>query len=273
MTNSATLSPEAQAYLDRYLKKVRNALHGHRSVDAEDVERDVISHVSAELGQPRDAVTTAQLRTVLERLGNPDQWISADELPLWRRVILRLRTGPEGWRLAYITFALWAIGPLLGPIGPLFLITSFFTARATVALVDSEGDDLGARCWLVYPPLVIFYLSLAVALLAWPIAVIVAASEELSRTIIAGRPDFEFWSRIRPRWALVAGAFLFAPGLWWTITGMLSARRAPAVRTVFHPLANWFEPRHGRRFALIGFSLLALGAALLLVVARNYRSI
>jgi hypothetical protein len=265
MTNTAILTPEAQAYLDRYLKRVRSALRGHRSVDADDVERDVICHVSAELGQPRDAVTTAQLQTVLERLGNPDQWISADELPLWRRVMLRLRTGPEDWRLPYITFALWAIGPVLGPIGPLFLIASFFTARATVALVDSEGDDLGARRWLVYPPLVIFYLTAVVALLGWPIALVAAAGEELSRQVT--------WSRIRPLWAAVAGAFLFAPGLWWAITGMLSARFAPAVRAMFYPLANWFEPRHGRRLMLVGFSMFALGGALLFIVVTNYRYI
>ncbi len=92
MTNTAILTPEAQAYLERYLRKVRGALRGHRAVDADDVERDVICHVSAELGQPGDPVSTAQLRTVLERLGNPDQWISADELPLWRRVVLRRGT-------------------------------------------------------------------------------------------------------------------------------------------------------------------------------------
>ena len=179
MTNTAILTPEAQAYLERYLRKVRGALRGHRAVDADDVERDVISHVSAELGEPSDPATAAQLRTVLERLGNPDQWISADELPLWRRVMLRLRTGPENWRLPYITFALWAIGPVLAPIGPLFLIASFFTARATVALVDSEEDDLGARRWLVYPPLLIFYLPTVIALLGWPLALAAGASEEL----------------------------------------------------------------------------------------------
>ena len=64
MTNTAILTPEAQAYLERYLRKVRGALRGHRAVDADDVERDVICHVSAELGQPGDPVSTAQLRMV-----------------------------------------------------------------------------------------------------------------------------------------------------------------------------------------------------------------
>jgi hypothetical protein len=262
MTSTAILTPEAQAYLERYLRRVRSALRGHRSVDADDVERDVICHVSAELGQPADAVTTAQLRTVLERLGNPDQWISADELPLWRRVMLRLRTGPEDWRLPYITFALWAIGPVLGRIVPLFLIASFFTARATVALVDSEGDDLGARRWLVYPPLVISYMGTAVALMGWPMALTAGASEELLRV----HPDL--WSAIEPVWLGVPGIFLSVAGLWWTIVGFVSIRIVPAIRNVFYPLANWFEPRHGRALMAVGFGLFVVGGALLFVAAK-----
>ena len=261
MTNTAILTPEAQAYLERYLRKVRGALRGHRAVDADDVERDVICHVSAELGQPGDPVSTAQLRTVLERLGNPDQWISADELPLWRRVVLRLRTGPEDWRLPYLTFALWTIGPIVGPIA-LFLIASFFAARATVALVDSEGDDLGARRWLVYPPLLIFYLPTVIALLGWPLALAAGASEELPRV----RPDL--WEALQPVWLGVPGVVLFVAGLWWTATGMISTRLAPAIRTVFFPLANWFEPRHGRVLMAVGFSLFALGGTLLFAAVR-----
>jgi hypothetical protein len=60
MTGAASmtvLTPEAQAYLDRYLRQVRAALRGHRAVDADEVERDVIGHVNAELasGQQRSS--------------------------------------------------------------------------------------------------------------------------------------------------------------------------------------------------------------------------
>ena len=58
---------------------------------------------------------------------------------------------------------------MVGPIA-LFLIASFFAGRATVALIDSEGDGLGARRWLVYPPLLIFYLPTVIGLFGWPLA-------------------------------------------------------------------------------------------------------
>ena len=144
MTNTAILTPEAQAYLERYLRKVRGALRGHRAVDADDVERDVISHVSAELGEPSDPVTAAQLRTVLERLGNPDQWISADELPLWRRVMLRLRTGPEDWRLPYITFALWTIGAGAGADRPSIPDRQLLSRRAQPSRSSTAKKTISA---------------------------------------------------------------------------------------------------------------------------------
>ena len=47
------LSDDARNHLERYLRQVKAALRGHSSLDAAEVERDVRSHIDAELaGQP-----------------------------------------------------------------------------------------------------------------------------------------------------------------------------------------------------------------------------
>jgi len=81
----AALTNEAQGQLERYLRQVRSALSGHSSVDALEVERDIRGHIDAELAGKPEPVDSRILSGVLERLGAPDQWVPADELPVWRR--------------------------------------------------------------------------------------------------------------------------------------------------------------------------------------------
>ena len=76
----STLSNEAQLHLDHYLQQVRRCLQGCKSVDADDVERDVQEHIAVEFEDKEEPVTLSELETVLERLGSPSQWIPEDEL-------------------------------------------------------------------------------------------------------------------------------------------------------------------------------------------------
>jgi hypothetical protein len=256
---ATALTPDAQAHLDRYLGQVRAALRGHRAVDAEEVERDVIGHVNAELGERQEPVTMTILRGVLERLGKPEEWIPADELPLWRRIVHRTRFGPEDWRLAYLTFALWAIGPLLGPVGPLFLIASFPVARATLALMHEHGEPVGARAWLIYPPLVLFYIPLAIGLVIWPAPLLIAGLEPVwhRRAELAPLVD--------PVWITFPGVVTFGVGLWWIVIGMILSRATQTVQLVFWPFADWFEPRHAKRLMVAGVVLFLVGAIALAI--------
>jgi hypothetical protein len=263
MTGTTVMTPDAQAYFNRYLRKVRAALRGHPSVDADEVERDVIGHVSAELGSVDRPVTISRLQDVLERLGSPEQWISADELPLWRRVVLHVRTGPEDWRLAYICLATWTLSPMFGPpLGPFLFLASFPLARATVTLIEDQGDDIGARRWLIYPPLAIFYAGFLMAFFGWPGAPISAVIEVLlrDRHPLAAVAD--------PIWVTGPGLFLAGYGLWWLLAAMVLHRFPQAVRLVFYPFANWFEPRHARRLMMLGVALFVIGGAALLIGAR-----
>jgi len=102
----ATLSDDARGHLERYLSQVKLALRGHASVDASEVERDVRAHIDAELNGLPEPVDAARLRQVLDQLGTPHAWVPAEDLPAWRRVFSRIRSGPEDWRLAYLTFVL-----------------------------------------------------------------------------------------------------------------------------------------------------------------------
>jgi hypothetical protein len=102
--------------------------------------------------------------------------------------------GPEDWRLAYLTFAVFALGVVAFPLFPLFLLVSYVLGRAAMAAAAEKGVVLGARRWLVYPPVVLVGLSLLLAVLFWPVVAAGAASEsvweaERFRELVAVNPD------------------------------------------------------------------------------------
>ncbi|MDY7010057.1 MAG: hypothetical protein SVV80_04810 [Planctomycetota bacterium] len=108
------LTPEAQRRLDKYLDEVKTYLQACPSVDGEDVRRDIIGHIEAELEGCDGPADADKLGAILERLGSPRQWVPEEEISWWRKILLRLRRGPEDWRLAYIAFGLLVLGVLLG---------------------------------------------------------------------------------------------------------------------------------------------------------------
>jgi hypothetical protein len=85
-----TLSPDAQGHLDRYLKQIKSALADQPSVDAGEVERDVLGRIDAELAGGAEPVSAHRLLSVLDRLGEPREWV-AQEQPSWRRALLRFK--------------------------------------------------------------------------------------------------------------------------------------------------------------------------------------
>jgi len=262
VTPLLTLTQEAQSELDRYLRQVKAALRTHPSVDADEVERDVRGHIEAELAESPLPITEDRLRRVLDRLGRPNQWVPADELPIWRRLLITLRSGPEDWRLAYVTFALFVAGPL-GPVGPLLFFASVLMARATLALLEEEGEPVGARRWLVYPPLLVTYVAVALAALIAVPAVIASAGDPSVLT------DARAWFP-EPFWLSLPLVVALGAGIWWTMLGLVVARFGRAIRLVFWPFADWLEPRHGIRFAYVGLIVAAAaGAALAAVIWRQ----
>ena len=213
---------------------------------------DIRGHIEAALFDAPAPVTAERLRSVLDRLGSPNQWVPSDDLPVWRRVLVELTAGPEDWRLAHLTLALFVSWPLLGPIGPPMWVASILMARAGLALLDEKGEPVGARRWLLYPPLVFIYAGLAVAMFLVAPAAIAGLAGDPS----AGG-DFVAWLQTTS-WLSLALVVALVAGMWWMMLGLTLARFRRAVRWVFWPFANWFERRHGLRIAAGGFIIAAL---------------
>jgi len=107
-------TPDAQALVDDYLRQVRAYVGASPTADVNDVLRDIQEHLERELAGAAQPVSADEVRPVLARLGSPAAWVSEEDMPWWRKVILRARRGPEDWRLAYITFGLVLLGVMFG---------------------------------------------------------------------------------------------------------------------------------------------------------------
>ncbi len=247
-----TFTADAQQLFDRYLQTVRWSVRG--VADPDEIERDVREHVASALDTEAEPVASQTLRDVLSRLGDPWQWVAPEDLPFWRRVVMRFALGPDDWRLAYTCFGLTLLGMLLMPvgIGVVFLIAAYFLGRATYAIVSDRDGFLGPRRWLVYPPLVFFAIAFAGTLLVGPIAPVLAWG--------IGEHGFEKVLQIPARMslqafraALVMGVF----GAWWIVLSGLIAAFPGAVKALLVPLAGGFRRVH--TLWLTGLGAVALG--------------
>jgi hypothetical protein len=97
---------QARSRLDEYLRGVRCSLRGCRSVDAAEVESNVREHVDSTFGEATGPVDVDELEGVLNELGSPLQWVAVEDLPWWRRMLLRWRSRQGGSRAAWLSFAL-----------------------------------------------------------------------------------------------------------------------------------------------------------------------
>jgi hypothetical protein len=267
------LSQDAQLLRDRYLRQVRTSLRGHTSVDVDDVERDVQGHIDAALEGKPEPIDVGSLREILDRLGAPQTWAPTDDLPSWRRALARLWSGPEDWRLPYlsvlsllagVTLFLVPRGPrIFWPLPVILPIASFMLARASLSVLAAHDESIETRRWLVFPSLLMVYVPLTVALLAWPIPLVLGASNDffLVRDWI-GRVSSE------PFEVNLALTAAFAAGVWWVLLGFLLVRFRRAAQAVFWPLAERLGRRHAIGVSAAGL-ILAATAAFLAAAVRS----
>lgn len=267
-----TLSRDAQGHLERYLRQVKAALRGHPSVDVGEVERDVLGHIDAELAGQPEPVGEGSLREVLARLGTPDAWVPDDELPEWRRVWLRMRSGPEEWRLAYLTLVLFLgaatlflAGPVLWPLPLMCAVAALFLGRASLGLLAAHDEPVGPRKWLIYPALLAWYVPMAIALLGWPLPLVSAGLTDVPALEyrVAGIPG--------PAGVVVPALVVIALGAWWAVLGLLSRRFTKAIRAVFYPVAERFTRAHATWIAAAGFVLMIIGGGALFMSISDTR--
>jgi len=250
------LTTEAQSRLDRYLRQVRASLQGCRSVDPYEVERDVMDHIDRELAGKVEPVPLSELEMVLERLGSPTQWVPEEELSWWRRTVLRLRVGPEDWRLAYISFGLLVFGFLLGSTAWLLtLAASFCVSRAAISVASDRGEQLAGQKWLIYPALVLVYLPLAFVVLLWPIFFAEQLLDELWRYFEKYRISLFGAPLDVSAGIMTVHLVTVAMAVWWLIAGLFLRRRPTLARMLFRPFADWFDQRWAKRLIFAGLGL------------------
>lgn len=254
-----TLSESAEKSLHDYLRQARAYLRGSKSVDAEEVEQNINEHIENELEGAAEPVSRDVLDAVLKKLGSPQQWVPMEELPWWWRIIYRLRSGPEDWRLAYISLALLVAGLLTllyAPAGIVLILAGFLTSRAAIS-ETGDIDKLKAQKWLLYPSLIVVYLFVLLVLLTWPLGLSIPLAEGYEQEFR------ESFSRLRngaDYWVMATSAILAGLGLWWSILAIVLLKPRRLSQVVFRPFAEKVRSKWALRLLLIGLALMILSA-------------
>ena len=207
-------------------------------------------------------VGAERLGVVLAQLGPPERWLPDDERPSWRKAMDRVMSGPEDWRLAYVSFGLTLLMLLSFPIGGiLLLIPAFLLSRATVELMQERDEPLGARRWLVLPPIVLALVFVAGVALMGPPAMIGALLSEF------GLRELGFvWESHFERRVLFSGTLAMAAGVWWIVLSGLLAMLMPPFRALFAPVTSRLHRGHALVLTIAGVVMAGIGSVLLFVL-------
>jgi len=250
-----TLSESAEKSLHDYLRQARTYLRGSKFVDAKEVEQNITEHIENELEGTAEPVSRDVLDAVLKRLGSPQQWVPMEELPWW----WRMRTGPEDWRLAYISLALLVAGFLTLPYAPagiVLILAGFLTSRAAISEAG-DIDKLKAQKWLLYPSLIVVYLFVLLVLLAWPVGLLFSSAEGYEREF---RESYYRFSNETDYWVMAVSVILAGLGLWWSILAAAVLKPRKLLRILFAPFAEKVRSKWAIRLLLIGLALMILSA-------------
>ncbi len=234
----------ARKIVDDYLQAIRDRLWGAKTVDADEVLDGIGEHLEKELAARSQPVSPADVNDVLTRLGPPEQIVPDEGMSWWQKMALRLRQGPEDWRLAYLSFGALTIGSLLWPLTigsllwPIGLVASFVLARAAVSFEDKI--DPPAKKWLIYPSLIIVYALVGFLVLLWPGLVAITTATEMA-----------YWADMTDRnnasILSITAAGALAIAVWWSVLWVMWRRRPDVVRSCFRPFAdNWTSRRFGK---------------------------
>src|SRR5688500_14262097 len=265
---SGKLSDAARQLLERYLWELRISLQGCRSVDPKEVEADVKQHIDQELADAPAPVSGDKLDEVLRKLGSPWQWVPIEELSWWRRIVLRLRTGPNDLRLGALVLALLVMGLIFVPLTWPFLLASFLLARATIAMVAEREKELGWQRWLIYPPLLIVYLPLFIALIAWP-ALAGALAEELAHDKSTNPFNNQPW-RDLPEVSFVVAMTATALSAWWSLLLAVLLIWPTLPMHVFRPFVRRVRRAVAALFLLVFLAIFGFSAVALTEIVNNH---
>jgi hypothetical protein len=250
------LSLNAQKSLDDYIYQVKVYLKGVKSVDAEEIVQNINEHIENELTGATEPVGSETLDKVIKKLGSPRQWVPEEELPWWKKFVLRIRTGPEDWRLAYLSFGLFLLAFLLHSlffVCVILVTASYIVSRAAMSL-SNDDIQIKAQKWLIYPSMIVVTFFFAGILLLFPLSVFIPIAENLESSIMQTYKisiDDNYW--------YVASSFTaMLLCLWWIFEAIVCLLCPSFPRRIFHPMAEWFKRKHALIFlilAIFAFSI------------------
>ncbi|MGB2809655.1 MAG: hypothetical protein WBC22_18075, partial [Sedimentisphaerales bacterium] len=141
---------------------------------------------------------------------------------------------------------------------PSFIVlipASFIVARAALSEA-ADSSELKAQKWLIYPSLIIVYVSVLPGLLLWPLGLLfpLAKFEHIIRESYVRFRDF---GNDLHYWRMATSFIIAGLGLWWIILGGLLLKWWRFLQMLFKPFTGWFS----RKWALI---LLLIGLALMI---------
>ena len=256
------LTPEAKRKFDDYIHRMRFSLQGQRAVEPAEVEQNVLEHVEAALAGVPAPVGQDRLDDVLAQLGPPERWIPDDERSTFRRVVDRFMTGPEDWRLAYLSVAMTFLMIVFLPIGGLLLvIPGYLLSRAYFELLSDRGEPLGARKWLVLPPVAILMVLLCAGALLGPAGAFGAILSEIGLRELG----WEWGSRM-DRARIFSGIISIAVGVWWIVLSGIFAMLMRPFRFMFLPLTTNLRRGHAVVLTIAGAIVAGAGAVLLYAI-------
>ena len=214
-----TYSLQAEKIRNEYLSEIRRYVGASRGADAEEVLQDVEDHIEGELQDCDQPGSSEQLQTVLDKLGSPQQWIPAEDMSWWRQFTMRLRSGPEDWRLAYLSFGMLVIGSFI--MWPLALLGSFCLSRAALSMGDVE--EIQNKKWLIYPSLIIVYGLCGILFLFWPIVIPITG--------------------LAPGGRLIVTISLIVTIIWWFVLPVLFRKFSKYLPLLLYPFGSRWESK------------------------------
>jgi hypothetical protein len=228
------LSLNAQKTLDDYINQVKAYLKGIKSVDAEEIVQNINEHIENELTDAVEPMGSETLNEILLKLGSPQQWVPEEELSWWKKFVLRLRTGPEDWRLAYLSFGLFIIGFLLPPAFLLLVPASYLVSRAAMSL-SNHNIQVKAQKWLIYPSLIVVNIFIFLMLLLWPLIISINIGYGLEHSV---RQSFYQFQDDLHYWIMACSLISSSLGLWWLILATILMRKKNILKMFCWPFTD-----------------------------------
>jgi hypothetical protein len=252
------LSLNAQKSLDDYINQVKAYLKGVKSVDAEEIVQNINEHIENELTGAAEPVGPETLDEVLKKLGSPQQWVPEEELSWWKKFVLRIRTGPEDWRLAYLSFGLFVIGFLFPPAFLLLVPASYLVSRAAMSLSNYD-IKVKAQKWLIYPSLIVVNFFIFLILLLWPLIISINIGYGLEHSV---RQSFYQFHDDLHYWIMACSFIISSLGLWWVIFTVILMRKKSILKVICWPFTDKITKKLFLILWLVGLLMMIVFAAL-----------